>query len=254
MIKILIINLERSKNRRDKINRNLKDLGIKNYEFVKAIDYKKLPDSFFKSIIDKEKQHWNRDLSKSEIATALSHRKIYRKILNDNLKQNYLILEDDAILYNNILKIINSDFNIPNKVDLIRLGVGSDYNYITYTNKKDRLYKDTIKFLKHNKDALICKTNNECIKWNALSVYYNKLINISGFDFYKVNNKKTRIYCASGYIINKKSIKKILKHKYILNTADDIFTSLNLNSYILQDFMTYPDLYIKSTIEHSELY
>lgn len=87
-----------------------------------------------------------------------------------------------------------------------------------------------------------------------LSINYNDTINIYGFDFYKVNNKKTRIYCASGYIINKNSIKKILKHKNILNTSDDIFTSLNLNSYITQDFMTYPNLNNISTIEHSIIY
>jgi hypothetical protein len=100
---------------------------------------------------------------------------------------------------------------------------------------------------------LFCETQNKYNIWNAVKVDYNDKIKICNIDFYKLK-KETRIYGHYGVIISKKAMNIILNDKKILNTADDLFTSLNLNSYIPKELMLYVDfLNIESTIEHSVL-
>jgi glycosyl transferase family 25 len=117
-MKIFVISIKRFTKRRSLIKQMLKKIDLK-YEFfegvdgrsISAIDIKKYSkDSSFKSI--------GRDITLSEIACALSHIKLYEKILRLNIRET-LILEDDVVLSPIIKKILNNIHKLPKNWDLI---------------------------------------------------------------------------------------------------------------------------------------
>lgn len=97
-IKIFVVSLLRSPERRKTISSRMKALGI-NFEFIDAIDAQLLPLS---EVMDIQKQQratkdYGRSLGPGEIACALSHAKAYQTIQNETL-DGAVILEDDAII------------------------------------------------------------------------------------------------------------------------------------------------------------
>lgn len=118
---VFIVNLERRPDRKQLIESRLANLGIKNYEIIKAIDGKELPDDT-SEIYNKEKSVLiHRQLKKTEIACALSHIEIAKKVIEQNLEYA-IILEDDAELTLEFKQFIK-DFNLePNKFDFLILG------------------------------------------------------------------------------------------------------------------------------------
>ncbi len=102
-IPIFIINMEKDKERRAFMSRQMHDLGL-HYEFVvgRAGD-----DPLVLAACDDAlaiKEH-GKVLMKGEKGCAFSHRSIYEKMLKENIKEA-LILEDDAVLPKDIFTIL----------------------------------------------------------------------------------------------------------------------------------------------------
>ena len=100
--KIFILNLKNDEKRRENIVKELKKQNISNYEIIEAVDGNKINSKEIDLLISKNSKFINpinTNMSKSEIGCALSHIKIYKKIINHNL-DFALILEDDAIFTN----------------------------------------------------------------------------------------------------------------------------------------------------------
>tara|TARA_X000000950_G_scaffold258714_1_gene326453 strand:- start:1165 stop:1920 length:756 start_codon:yes stop_codon:yes gene_type:complete len=95
---VYIINLKKDEERKKNILRQVKKQKIKNYELIAAVDGNNLTEEELNLLTYKNKKSinpWNTKMSPSQIGCALSHIKIYRKLI----KSNYdfaLILEDDA--------------------------------------------------------------------------------------------------------------------------------------------------------------
>ena len=95
--KIYIINLEKHKERKERVSAELESVGWTNYEFIEAISGADLPSTtelvntgqISHQIIDA-----NGILTKNIIACSMSHKKAYKKFLDDGLT-TCLILEDD---------------------------------------------------------------------------------------------------------------------------------------------------------------
>lgn len=118
---IFVINLERRPDRKQLIESRLANLGIKNYEIIKAVDGRDLPDDTSEFYNRKDSIELTRELKRTEIACALSHIAIARKIIDDNLDYA-IVLEDDAELTLEFKQFIK-DFNIEsNKFDFLILG------------------------------------------------------------------------------------------------------------------------------------
>ena len=116
--KICVINLDRRKDRLKHIDTGLKKNKLE-YERFAACDgtnlnkYKKDIEKYF----DK-----NHKLNNGQVGCALSHIKIWEKILKNGNK-NTLILEDDAVLPDNLLERINNiNTELPKKYNMILLG------------------------------------------------------------------------------------------------------------------------------------
>lgn len=95
MIPVFVISLADSIDRRNSITKHLNTLGIL-FEFVDAVDGRKgLPTEYENQIDRRESLRRGRKLSDAEFACALSHIKVYQKIVSSNIPWA-LILEDDA--------------------------------------------------------------------------------------------------------------------------------------------------------------
>ena len=90
-MKILIINLPDSTDRRIFQQKQLEQLGL-NFEILPAVSVNDIQDSTYQSM----SQGWERPLRRSELACYLSHQKSWEIVLKYN--QPTLILEDDALL------------------------------------------------------------------------------------------------------------------------------------------------------------
>lgn len=118
-MKLYVINLERAQARRERIQKNLKDLDLK-FEFINAIDYKLTP----KEVIDSfrtplsQRSLWLKELTPGEIACFLSHRKAWQTLV-DSEEEWALILEDDANVLKENKALITFTSWIPSGVELI---------------------------------------------------------------------------------------------------------------------------------------
>lgn len=105
-IKIYVINLKSSIDRRKYIENLLSELGL-NFEIFDAVVGKDLNEQFIEKIYDSEKakKNFGRELSKGEIGCALSHKRLWTKIAQEKIEYA-LILEDDIILDSKIHDVI----------------------------------------------------------------------------------------------------------------------------------------------------
>lgn len=103
-MKAYIINLKRSNERRETIERLISGIGIE-YRFIEAVDGKEMEDGDYERYLHGRPAD---EMMKSEVACTLSHCKAYRTMLQEGTKMA-LILEDD-VLFNepNILSLLQS--------------------------------------------------------------------------------------------------------------------------------------------------
>lgn len=97
-IKILIISLLRSPDRRETIAARLNALGL-DFAFVDAVDARMLPSETVRAIQGTQRIHrdYGRVIGTTEIACAMSHAAAYQEIQSTGL-DGAIILEDDAII------------------------------------------------------------------------------------------------------------------------------------------------------------
>ena len=84
--------------RRARIARALSDLGIP-FSFVEAIDGRAMTEASLHAVYDEAQtlKHIGRPLGRGEVGCALSHRQVYRTMVDEGL-DGAIVLEDDAIL------------------------------------------------------------------------------------------------------------------------------------------------------------
>jgi glycosyl transferase family 25 len=126
-IKIFIINLKNEFDRRKHIVNELKKLNLE-FEIYFAKKGSELTKKEITLYSKKEAfKNENRDLSLDEISCALSHIKIYKKIIESKYRLS-LILEDDVVINKNLLNIFKNLNKFPKNWELI--------NFYTDARKK----------------------------------------------------------------------------------------------------------------------
>ena len=109
-MKIFIINLLSSADRRERVKKVLEEKGIFNYEIIVAVDGRKMSAEQKRLAFDQEKalKRYGRVCRDGEIGCTLSHQKCYKKMIDEEIDAA-LILEDDIILnadFSNIISIL----------------------------------------------------------------------------------------------------------------------------------------------------
>ncbi|PSJ42795.1 LPS biosynthesis glycosyltransferase [Zobellella taiwanensis] len=104
---VYVISLPRHHERRSLISKQLNRLGF-NFEFIEGIDGSKL-DSETLDKVDLEfcKKKFGHSMNNSEIGCALSHIKVYEKIIEERL-ESAIVLEDDAFLLSVLPAVLKS--------------------------------------------------------------------------------------------------------------------------------------------------
>lgn len=117
-IKIFVIGLTRSHDRRASIHKQLCELGL-SFEFVDAVDGRTLSnDQLSKYSSAASIRASGRELTPAEIGCALSHIGIYHKIINEGFEEA-VIFEDDSVINKDFLAILKNWKKIPKDWELV---------------------------------------------------------------------------------------------------------------------------------------
>lgn len=221
---INVLNLKYRTDRYDHMIKQLYEKGFKENEFtfVEGIAGNKLPEmlgdykyfslkSDLKRLFDNNNFNYHHRI----IACALSHIKIWDKLLNDNSNDYYIVLEDDVILHDNIrsnlLQIANTFKN--NGIEYLTLGV-FDHN--------ENVHESVCKSLNCDNTDICLFKKNSYVLWNeAFGYIISKQAVKKVFEYLK----KCSIKCA---IDNPRSYGDILNHYHInclLIKQTNMFTS-----------------------------
>jgi glycosyl transferase family 25 len=102
-----VINLKRSPERRRYITAHLHELGLP-FELIEAVDGRNLTPEDLAAVYGAERAITciRRELAPGEVGCCLSHLKLYRRMVDENIDEA-LILEDDVMIQPDFFEIIN---------------------------------------------------------------------------------------------------------------------------------------------------
>ncbi len=142
---IYIINMVKDVDRKNSMIDRLNKLNI-DAEFIEAVDGRKMTEAEISNIYDskKRKRYFGRDLTKGEIGCLLSHRKIYSKMVDENI-DIAVILEDDVIFEPDFKEALEAICSSNIKWDVIRF-LGSEKIYKRGCRKITNLGNTRYKF------------------------------------------------------------------------------------------------------------
>jgi GR25 family glycosyltransferase involved in LPS biosynthesis len=113
-----VINLEHRKDRRDDMEIKLKEAGITNFAFVKAVNGKRLAPTKEIRDIFSDNNFYNR---RGIIGVALSHYRLWERLIADAKNTHYTIYEDDIVFDPDTLTKLRA-IKVPNNDAIIFLG------------------------------------------------------------------------------------------------------------------------------------
>lgn len=183
---IKIINLKKRTDRKQNVKIQLDKLGIYNYEFFEAINGYEIKES--EKIIEIQELFRNNDFSykKGVIGCALSHIELWKKLVNDNNNDYYLILEDD-IEFNPYFKTIYDGLTQYLKnIEILFLGYHMYVNVTKEIKEDYSLLKNEIKLQDFNDNLSLggffsYSINKKCA--NKLLEYIEKNGIQNGIDY-----------------------------------------------------------------------
>jgi len=112
-IPIFIVNLKKDTEKKKHMQQLCRQYSLE-CKFINATYGKELDDVELGKVYNKKRalKELGRELTYGEIGCALSHKKIYQKIVNENI-ENAIIFEDDIIFDNSIHELLGSLKNFP---------------------------------------------------------------------------------------------------------------------------------------------
>jgi len=124
---VLVITLESATERQETIAGRLKQLGM-DYHFVPGVDGRLLDLEKHPNYAPaRRRAFYGRDLSQGEFGCILAHRETYRHMLDQGIEQA-LVLEDDALLTDDLPRVIEALLQFSSEWDLVRF-LGREKNY-----------------------------------------------------------------------------------------------------------------------------
>ena len=114
-----IVTLPEAKERQEHMKRQMDDLGL-DFEWFEAVDGRgfdvpALPEYDAR----RRRRNYGRDLKGGEIGCLLSHKKLYQKIVEEQIPLT-LVLEDDAILHEDFAQAVGDVQQCETPFDLVR--------------------------------------------------------------------------------------------------------------------------------------
>ena len=131
-----IINLRKDVKKREHMDRLCKKYNL-NYHFIDAVYGKELSDNEIDEVYNLKDsiKHCRRALTKGEIGCALSHLKIYRYMVENNIQQA-IIFEDDIEIKDGFDDVVGSLEILPKDWELVLLGYLPNFKIYKKSQKK----------------------------------------------------------------------------------------------------------------------
>ncbi len=127
-VPIWVLNLERDIEKRKFMEQQFHQLGVDNYQIINAFDGKTLADDDLKFYSKKiALRDFGRELTPGELGCALSHIRMWQRIIDDNLSE-VLILEDDARIGKALLDVLAHRNKLP-----------ADYQHINFSTRAKQI-------------------------------------------------------------------------------------------------------------------
>ena len=123
-VQILVISLERSIERRERVKEQLNKISIQ-WDFLNAVDGYALPKMPASYDCDKVKRLQGYELTPGEVGCFLSHIKAWEACIA--AQRPTLVFEDDFILGPNFEVVLLDLLEIPNEWDLVRTPATSSF-------------------------------------------------------------------------------------------------------------------------------
>ncbi len=186
-IPIFVVNLKKDIKKQQHMQKLCQKFDL-DVEFIEAVYGKDLTQKEVDEVYSEKRarEEIGRELSQGEIGCALSHKKIYKKMINKKMDMA-LILEDDIEFDADLLKILNKVEYFNDDWELVLLGQH------TATSRD----KDTLS-----------------------SIWARKSI-VNG---YKLVHPCEKAYGTYGYMITRNGAKKLLRHLDIIVKPIDLYT------------------------------
>jgi len=209
-MKIYILNLERDIQKRNKMIEQLKLFNLENFEFINGCDGRSENDleEINNSYDEKMAERLSRKLTKCEIATAISHKRAYKKLIN-SADNGCIIMEDDAIITQDMVKFINELFYFQKNtlnIDIINFGYYTSNQRLTHIDKKE-----CEQFNTHNTDIPNVRYVEDDI--TVSRVYFKEDIQ-QGYHLYTPSYPTLELdylHGLHGYYITKRGAEKFIK-------------------------------------------
>lgn len=201
---IFVVNLKRRPDRKQLIESRLSDLGIQNYEIIEAVDGYELPEDLSGVYDEQLSRHVHRLLKRTEVACALSHINIAKKMIEDNIDYA-VILEDDAELTVNFKNFVR-DFNLePNRFDFLILGSFSSNQFF---NGKLKTKEAPYKLIEKESITYLDK-----VEFNIGNVTIHKT--------YYPSQKLDYVHGTHAYMLSNEGAKKLVRINYPVKVEAD---------------------------------
>lgn len=192
-IKVFIINLRRSVQRRASIIEQMDKHGI-GYELFPAVDGKEIDDETMRkihSISDRFKETYFRDMERGEAGAALSHIGIYKKIVVEKI-DCAIILEDDVEFDDRLKKLVDN-----------------------YKRTRAVLRHYDLVLLGYSRNDLNYKKKADCSYWGRIELY----------EKIKVGAPVHWYWAAIGYLVSYGGAQKLLSHSELPEMQADYLTA-----------------------------
>jgi glycosyl transferase family 25 len=197
-IPVFAITLPHADKKQMQIKERLQSLNIP-FEFIEGVDGRLLSEEELQKVFDKEKSYnyykWYRnrtgsagvELSRGEIGCMLAHRKVFQKIVDENIDKA-IVLEDDAFATEDFLPIVEKiiaclEYNSVEKNLIIKLDNTILSNYGVFIKLKNFLtyFLRPIQ-IKIDKELAIVKT---VMNFGGAQGYY--IDNVAARTFLNIN-------------------------------------------------------------------
>ncbi|XOJ85154.1 glycosyltransferase family 25 protein [Methylophilaceae bacterium Uisw_099_01] len=193
---IFIINLAFDVQKKEHMQSLCLHFGL-NVEFIEAVDGNNLTKKALSSVYSPKNaiEAFGREMTKGEVGTALSHKIIYEKIINKNIKAA-LILEDDVTFDEKLINVLALKHLLPYNWEAVLLGHHSE-------RSREDLTKHSIWFKKPLIEGVVLRRPCEigygaygyCISNKGAKNLYNALETISlPIDHYTGNDQYLNLY------------------------------------------------------------
>ena len=155
ILHIFIINLKKDIEKEEHMQKLCQRLGLE-VRFIEAVDGKYLSQEEVDSVYSEKRsiEEIGRGLSRGEIGCALSHKKIYQKIVDENMSQA-VIFDDDIELNEKLVNFFHDEMALPDNMELLLLGYwfyGIKNTEFLISYRKQVEFSDTVKLVRFIKN------------------------------------------------------------------------------------------------------